>query len=296
MNQLNLDHLRAFSEVIERGSFSAVAERMNLTQPAISQQIRQLENRLGVRLIERLGRRATPTAAGSDLLAHCGHVETAVAALLDDMARHATGDVGRVRLGTGATACIYLLPPILRDLRQRFPLVDVTVSTGNTADMVMAVQDNRIDVGFVTMPAAGRMLDVTPVLQDEFVVIQSPEAPALPARVTAATLAGRPMLLYEPGGNTRRIVDNWFARSGLQLKPDMALGSVEAIKELVGAGLGAAILPRLSVRDESSAKSLIVRSLSPKLHRTLAIVMRLDKPRSLGLREMVAALKGLSVD
>jgi DNA-binding transcriptional LysR family regulator len=296
MSRLNLDHLHAFAEVIEHGSFSAVAERMNLTQPAISQQIRQLEKRLGVRLIERLGRRATPTAAGSDLLVHCGHLETAVAALFDGMARHATGEVGRVRLGTGATACIYLLPPILRDLRQRFPLVEVTVSTGNTADMVKAVQDNRIDVGFVTLPAAGRMLDVTPVLDDEFVVIQSVEAPALPARVTAATLARRPMLLYEPGGNTRRIVDNWFARSGLDLKPDMALGSVEAIKELVGAGLGAAILPRLAMNKDSGSKSLVTRSLSPRLHRTLAVVMRLDKPRSLGLREMVAALKGLSAD
>jgi len=296
MSRLNLDHLRAFAEVIERGSFSAVAERMNLTQPAISQQIRQLERRLGVRLIERLGRRASPTAAGSDLLAHCSHVETAVAALFDDMARHATGEVGRVRLGTGATACIYLLPPILRDLRQRFPLVEVTVSTGNTADMVKAVQDNRIDVGFVTLPAVGRMLDVTRVLDDEFVVIQSAEAPALPARVTAAALARRPMLLYEPGGNTRRIVDNWFARSGLDLKPDMALGSVEAIKELVGAGLGAAILPRLSVQKDSGSESLVIRSLSPRLHRTLAVVMRLDKPRSLGLREMVTALKALSKD
>ena len=207
---LNLDYLRTFVDVVELGSFSAAAERLNLTQPAISLQIRQLEKRVGVVLIERVGRKARPTAAGVELLEHAGQIDAVVAAALDGMARHAKGVMGRVRLGTGATACIFLLPPVLGDLRQRFPTLEITVSTGNTADVVKAVEDNIIDIGFVTMPASGRALEVMPVLQDEFVLI-APPTMSLPKRVTPAVVAALPVLLFEQGGNTRRIADEWFA-------------------------------------------------------------------------------------
>ncbi|MBV9521711.1 MAG: LysR family transcriptional regulator, partial [Alphaproteobacteria bacterium] len=116
MRDLNLRHLQAFTDVVELGSFSAAAERLNLTQPAVSLQLRQLESRLGVRLIERIGPRATPTVAGSALLDHVHRIEAAVADALDAMAHHRAETIGRVRLGTGATACIYLLPPLLRRL------------------------------------------------------------------------------------------------------------------------------------------------------------------------------------
>jgi DNA-binding transcriptional LysR family regulator len=294
MHAINLDHLRSFVDVIELGSFSAAAERANLSQPAISLQMRQLETRLGVKLIERVGRRARPTAAGSELLGHAAQIETVVARAIDGMARHAAGAMGRIRLGTGATACIYLLPAVLRDLRRRFPTLDITVSTGNTADVVKAVEENIIDLGLVTLPAGGRMLDVTPLLDDEFVVIAPPEAAWLPDQVTAAELATHPVLLYEPGGNTRRIVDDWFAQAGVALQPVMSLGSVEAIKELVGAGLGCAVLPHMAVRNPEGRPLLITRPLSPTLHRQLALVIRRDKPLRRDLREMIAALTALA--
>ena len=106
MRGLNLDHVRAFTEVARLGTFSAAAELLNLTQPAISQQIAQLEKRLGVSLLERLGRRATPTAAGLELLDHAARIDGAVAAALERLSHHRRGEIGRVRLGTGATAAI----------------------------------------------------------------------------------------------------------------------------------------------------------------------------------------------
>jgi DNA-binding transcriptional LysR family regulator len=290
MRSINLDYLRTFVDVIELGSFSAAAERLNLSQPAVSLQIRQLEKRVGVSLIERVGRKARPTAAGSELLGHARQIDAVVAAALDGMARHATGVMGRLRLGTGATACIFLLPPVLRDLRRRFPTLEIIVSTGNTADIVKAVEENTIDIGFVTMPASGRSLEITPVLDDEFVLIALPDM-QLPARITPSALAELPVLLFEPGGNTRRIADEWFARGSTALKPIMSLGSVEAIKALVGAGFGCAILPRMAVRYGKDQGSLVVRSLSPKLHRKLAIVIRRDKPLYRGLKELVRALE-----
>jgi DNA-binding transcriptional LysR family regulator len=289
---INLAHLQTFVQVAKHGSFSAAAQRLGITQPAVSLQIRQLEKRLGAALVERVGRRARPTAAGGELLAHAERVDAVVAEAIDAVTRRATGAMGRVRLGTGATACIFLLPRILKDLRHRFPQLEITVSTGNTSDIVKAIEENVLDVGLVTLPASGRAFDIMPVLDDEFVAI-APRELKLPARVTAAGLAAKPVLLFEPGGNTRKITDAWFAAGGVTLKPVMSLGSVEAIKQLVAVGLGCAILPAMAVRDARSA-GLVVRPLSPRLHRTLAVVIRRDKRLHTGLGDLVRALQALA--
>jgi DNA-binding transcriptional LysR family regulator len=258
----------------------------------VSLQVRQLETRFGVKLIERVGRSATPTAAGVEFLSHARNVQNALEAAREAMLPHASGTSGRVRLGTGATACIYLLPPVLRDLRQRFPALDIMVSTGNTPDMLRGIEENRIDVGLVTLPAPGRMFDVRPVLDDEFVIITAKGTP-LPKEVTAADLATLPLVQYEPGANTRRIVDEWAMRAGVHLKPIMELGSIEAMKELIGAGLGCGVLPRMALRRTPKDGPFVVRSLKPKLYRKLALVLRRDKPLTKGLRELIRALGAL---
>jgi DNA-binding transcriptional LysR family regulator len=293
MKSLNLDYLQSFLIVIECGSFSAAAERLQLSQPAVSLQVRQLEKTLNATLIERVGRKARPTAAGVALLAHAQQVNAAVASAGDAVAHHNTGTAGRVRLGTGATACIFLLPPILRELRTELPALEITVTTGNTAEIVKAIEDNTIDIGLVTMPVSGRSFEITPVLNDEFVLIAPHDMP-LPARITPAVLATKPVLLFEPGGNTRRIADEWLVRGGVSPKPLMSLGSVEAIKEMVRAGLGCAILPGMAVSARAKQQDLIVRSLSPKLHRRLAVVVRRDKRLDRGLRKTLSALKAIS--
>lgn len=293
MRGLNLDHLQAFVEVVRLGTFSAAAERLSLTQPAVSLQVGQLEKRLGVKLVERLGRRAMPTAAGQELLDHAGRIDGAVAAALDALAPHSKGEAGRLRLGTGGTASVYLLPPVLRGLRLRFPRLEIIVTNGNTPEIVADIEDNRLDLGFVTLPASGRMLQVTPVLEDELVVITSRDGIVLPVRVTAAVLGRLPVLISEVGSNSRRLSDQWFARSGVAFKPVMALASTEAIKELVGAGLGCGVLPRLALRGKEPKAGLVARSLSPAVHRTLGIVVRRDKVLHRPLKEAIRALAAL---
>jgi DNA-binding transcriptional LysR family regulator len=144
MKGLNLDYLQSFAFVVEHGSFSAAAERLQLTQPAVSLQIRQLERSLGTPLIERVGRKATPTAAGVELLSHVGQIQDAVAAAVAAVGSRTKGVAGRVRIGTGATACIFLLPAVLGGLRKRFPALEITVVTGNTADIGRALEENSI--------------------------------------------------------------------------------------------------------------------------------------------------------
>jgi DNA-binding transcriptional LysR family regulator len=293
VRRLSLDRLRTFTYVVELGSFSAAAERLDLSQPAVSLQVRELEKHVGVRLIERVGRRAAPTAAGQELLGHARRIDADVDAALDAMARHAKGTIGRIRIGTGATACIYFLPPILRALRGRFPSLDIVVSTGNTADVLKMIEDNTLDFGLVTLPVSGRIFDVQPLIEDEFVAIAAPDAEALPGKVAPADFGKRPLVLSQAGANTRALIDQWAMRAGVALKPVMELDSVEAIKQIVGAGLGCGIVPKMALPhgQASARRQPIIRSLHPKLIRKLAIVMRRDKPLHRGLREAISAMR-----
>lgn len=283
--------LRSLEEIARRGSFSRAAAALHLSQPAVSHHIRELETRLGVPLLERVGKRASLTHAGTVLLAHArpalAGLETAAAAV-----RRLAGVVtGRVRIGTGATASIYLLPPLLRRLRSRHPDIELIVVTGNASEIAARVAHNELDLGVVTLPVHGRGLAVSPFCADPLVAISPPE-PRWRARRTlaAADLAERPLILYERGGTIRRVIEEWFRRGGVVPRVAMELGNSEAIKKLVEAGLGLSITPAITVRGEVRAGSLMAFRLAPPLDRKLGIVRRRDKPSSPALETVLAAL------
>ncbi len=293
MRRLNLNHLYTFSLVIAHGSFSAAAERLHLTQPAVSLQVRQLEDQLNLRLIERVGKRLKPTSAGETLLQHISRIDAVVEDALLDLSSHADGIAGQVAIGTGATACIHLLPPLLQTLRRRFAQLDVRVSTGNTDGILKAVEENRLDLGLVTLPASGRSLDVTPLLDDEFVAIFASNYQPLPGAMTPEHLSELPLVVFEAGSSTRLLINEWYLQAGIRVKPVMELGSIEAIKEMVAAGLGYSIVPRMSVAAVHHRRGLQVHALTPGLSRTLGIVLRQDKPVSKALRQVLEALHAL---
>jgi DNA-binding transcriptional LysR family regulator len=220
----------------------------------------------------------------------------AVRNAIEAVAPHRSGALGRVRIGTGATACIYLLPPILRSLRARMPGLEIVIRTGNTPDMLKLLEANTLDVALVTLPVRGRSFQVTKVYDDELVAVFPTEdatASGAARPITPSLLVDKPLVLYEAGGNARRAIDGWFRRAGVVPTPVMELGSVEAIKELVGAGFGWAVLPRLAVAGIRAEQGIVARSLSPKLHRSLGVVLRRDKHLSAGLREVVKALSNM---
>ncbi|MDQ1185373.1 LysR family transcriptional regulator [Agrobacterium larrymoorei] len=285
----DLRQLKSFIDVADLGSFSAAAEKAGLTQPAISLHIRLLEKQLGVRLIERVGRRAQPTSAGRDLLIHARRIADEVSQAIETVAPHRSGQSGRLRIGTGATALIYFLPTILREIRHLMPGVEIRVETGNTPDIIRLLENNEIDAAIVTLPVTGRSLDLREVLREELVAIFPPDATDVPAHIDADYLCAQALLLYQ-GGNTRKLVDGWLKGTGRRVQPVMELGSVEALKTLVEAGLGVAVVPAMAVRDATST-ALQTRSLVPKLERDLALALRRDKYMTAPLRTFVAALK-----
>lgn len=294
MDRPNLDQLQAFADVVELGSFSSAARRRNLTQPAVSLRVKQLERTLGVRLVERAGRRVRTTAAGEVLYDQTKRIDSAIAAAVEAVADHRTEATGRIVLAAGGTACIYLLPPILSALKRAHPKLEFVVRTGTTVDIMSWIEGNIVDIALVSRPAVGRLLEVTPVHNDELVLISHADDPFRPPHFTAALLSRKPLILPPAGGATRRIIDHWFETAGFTGKPTMELGSIEAIKRLVRAGLGYGIVPRIAATGEAALGDVVAFSLTPRISRTLALVLRQDKHLTRGFREVLRAFQSLA--
>ena len=292
---LALAHVRTLREVARLGSFSRAADVLHLSQPAVSLHVRLLEQRVGLRLLDRVGKRAVATPAAEVLLAHATRVFDELEAARQALERLRGVVAGRVRIGTGATASVYLLPPVLRRLRARHPRLELIVVTGNAPEIAAAVADNDLDLGVVTLPARHRRLVATPLVADHLVAIAPPGCPGWPRGRAAGPeeLARHPLILYERGGAIRQVIDDWFRRGGATPHVVMELGNAEAIKRLVEAGLGVAVTSAMSVGAEARRRSLLVRPLRPRLYRGLGLVRRRDKPASPALDVVVAGLEGL---
>lgn len=286
---LNLDQLAAFVSVVDLGSFTAAADKAGLTQPAVSLQVKLLEQRLGVKLIERVGRRAQPSPAGLDLLPHARRIIQACSIAEEAMTPFREGSVGRVRIGSGGTASIHLLPRAIAMAKTRMPDLEIIVRVGNIDEILRDLEANALDLAVVALPASGRSLEVEPFHEDELLAV-APKGSVMPeGGPDVEFMKTRTLLLYE-GGNTRRATNEWFETGGAQPEPAMEFGSVEAIKELVAAGLGWSILPEMALRRERSDR-LVTSPLKPRLVRQLGMVLRRDKHLTRGLREVMKALR-----
>ncbi|CDM62764.1 MULTISPECIES: LysR family transcriptional regulator [Rhizobium] len=287
---LNIDQLASFVSVIDLGSFTAAADKIGLTQPAVSLQVKLLEQRLGVRLIERVGRRAQPSPAGADLLVHARRILEDCAAATDAMTPYQQGSVGRVRIGSGGTASIHLLPRAIAAAKKQMPGLEIMVRIGNTDEVLRDLEANALDLAVVTLPASGRSLEIEPFYEDELLAV-APKGSEMPeGGPDADFLKDKVLMLYE-GGNTRTVTDGWFAKAGVRIQPTMEFGSVEAIKELVAAGLGWSLLPALALKQDR-AGFLTTSPVRPRLARQLGIVLRRDKHLTKGLREVIKCLRG----
>ena len=292
MAQPTLRQLRTFLAVVEMGNVSTAARSLNLTQPAASQQLRELERLLRVRLLERAAGKVHPTAAGMALLEPARRAQAAIDDAVAAVAAHRKGESGRVRLGTGATACIYLLPPILSAAKRRMPGLEIVIATGNSADMARQVETGELDIALATLPITrSRSLSVTRLTTDPLVAL----LPAALARgatsLSAMQVAQLPLILYETGGTTRAIIDAWFRRAGVAPAPIMQLDSIETIKVLVSGGLGASIMPAMALATQPPGT--VTRRLRPTIERQLGIVLRREKVLDRGLRGVLDALSAL---
>jgi DNA-binding transcriptional LysR family regulator len=301
---LELRQLEAFVKVTDLKSFSRAAEELHLTQPAVTRQIANLERELRTQILERLGRRVDLTAAGetlyryaSEMIRLAGEADRAVTDV-------ATGAAGRLSIGASGTAATYLLPLLLRRYRERFPNVDLSVTTGISARIVERVVANEADIGVVTGYRETKGLREIPMGAYETVVVAHPDDPL--ARnfrhrekngVRVEDLADAPLILMQEGTNLRAYADSLFLSAETEKRVSMELDSAEAIKKMVEARLGVSLLPRIAVSAEAEAGRLVALPLahlqSPE--RRIVAIYREDKYLSASLRGFISMLRAKSL-
>ncbi len=293
MRSLNLDQLRALTEVVACGSFSAAARRLNLTQPAVSLQIRELEARFGVQLIERLGKQAHATVPGQQLVEVAQRIFQECDAADAVMRRFRKGWLGRVRVGTMLTALTYRLPPILQRLRADHPDIELVVNNMPTQDAVANVLQNKIDLGLVALPVENKQLKVTPLCGEMLVAILPPDTRGVPDEVTPEYVARQNLLTEHTRSSAYPLVLGWLGKEQM-LRDPMPIGTVDALKTAVASKLGMALVPELSVAKHKT--DFIVRPLRPPLGRTLALIEHRNKPNEPALEIVRNALLDMRAD
>src|SRR5262249_21583749 len=214
MRNLNLDQLRTLVEVVECGSFSAAARRLNLTQPAVSMQIRELEQRLRVRLIERRGERAHVRPPCRELMVAAQGIFRECDLAYAAVRRFRDGQVGQVHVGTSLTAMVYRLPPIVRELRVAYPGIDVILANMPTQTSVERILANTLDLALVTGTVDNAALRATPLLQEAMVAIFPADSRGVPEEISPEYIARQSliMLMEQPTSAGHTQVTRWLSQ------------------------------------------------------------------------------------
>src|SRR5204863_3552950 len=256
---MEIRQLRAFVAIAESGTFTAGAARVHVPQAAVSMQIRQLEGEVSAKLFIRAPRNVILTEAGEKLLERARHILLEHDAALEEIAEFAGAKRGRLRIGSasaGVTADI--LPRLLKEVRKRYPNVDISVTSGTSESLVEQILAAEVDIAFVSLPVEARGIHTEQLNEDQLVAIASPRHPQAKQRtVSAYALAGEKLILGERGGNTRRLLDEFFAQAGVKPNVAMELSRQAAIKRMVEEDMGVGVVPLQAVRDEVERGRLV---------------------------------------
>ena len=256
---MDIRQLKAFVAIAESGTFTAGAVRVHVTQAAISMQIRQLENETGAQLFVRAPRKVILTEAGERLLERAYVILREHDAALEEMAALTGAHRGRLRIGTASAGVSgHPLPQILRELKKRHPAVEGSVASGTSEQLVQLVLAGELDVAFVSLPVEARGVQTELLSEDSLVAVASPRHKLAKQKVVSAyALAGEKLILGERGGNTRRLIDGFFAQAGVTPRVVMELSRLAAIKRMVEEDMGVGIVPLQSVQEEVTKGTLV---------------------------------------
>jgi DNA-binding transcriptional LysR family regulator len=256
---VEIRQLRAFVAIAESGTFTAGALRVHVTQAAISMQIRQLENEIGARVFVRAPRHVILTEAGEHLLRRARHMLREHDAAVDEIAELAGAERGRLRIGSASAMVLTdQLPTILKELRKQHPRAEIGVTSGTSEVLVEQILKGELDIAFVSLPVDARGIQTERLSEDQLVAIASPlHKLAKQKSVSAYTLAGERLILGERGGNTRRLIDLFFAQAGVTIRVAMELSRQAAIRRMVEEDMGVGIVPLQSVREEVEKGKLV---------------------------------------
>jgi DNA-binding transcriptional LysR family regulator len=278
MKNATLRQLTVFEAVARCLNFTRAAEALGVTQAAVSIQIKQLEENLGVALFEQLGKRVYLTEAGRDLFHYCRRIGQQLNEAETVLERHRGSQGGQLHLCIGRTAK-YFVPRLLAAFRRRWNGFSVNLSVAGREALLSRLADNTCDMAIMGRPPAGDDCVSETFLEDPLVVIAPADHPLAQERaVPLPRLSQEPFLMREPGSQTRDVIERFLAQRGISLTVCMVIDSNEAIKQAVQAGLGLAIVPLHSVTLEAEARHLAVLDVEAMpLQRSWYLVHRTGK-------------------
>lgn len=282
---MELTPLRYFRAIAQAGHMTKAARSLGVSQPALSAMLRKLEAEVGAELLHRTGRGVELTEAGRVFLAHAEEALRRVDAAVESVRQIVGLERGSIRIGGGATATTYFLPPVVSGIRRRHPGLRFYVREAGSSVIAAAVASGELDLGIVTLPVpesgggagGGKSpLLTVPLVEDELRLIVPPRHPLAGARgFRWRDLAGEPVVAFEAGTAVRMLIDRASAAAGVSLNVIMELRSIESIKRMVAAGIGVGFVSRFAVGPGEGAQGLGCRD--GKLSRGLAIVRRSDR-------------------
>jgi DNA-binding transcriptional LysR family regulator len=256
---LNLHQLATFQVVAKHCSYVRAAEELHFSQPAVSAQIRQLEEALGVKLFDQIGRKTHLTQAGEELYLYSQKIFTLIDETVETMEALRSPQYGRLSVGADTTVGTYVIPGLLGKFRQIYPEVEITLDVVNRAALVDALISNRIDMAIVGRVPDDLSVEIEPFAPNELVLIAAPtHRLAGRASVPLTRLAREHFLLREVGSGTRAALESVFHEAGLPLQISMQVGNNSAIKQGVAAGLGIALISRVALDMELETNRLVI--------------------------------------
>ena len=278
---MDFDQLETFLEVARHASFSRAAEKRFRTQPAISSQIRALEEEVGAKLFDRSGGKVSLTAGGKvfqkyseDALAQRKQIITTLA----EMERVPRGEIV---VGANEATCLHILPEVFAEFKKQYPNVSVNINRSERAKTLESIIDNTVDFGVVSLPVNDNRMQVVPIHRDELVVIAPPQHPLAKLKAASMSDVVKFPLLLPKLGRTRDAIEQLFHERKLKPNISMELDSSELLKRFVAADVGIGFIARSNVVEDVKAKWLAAIALADaQIKRDLALVFRKDKALS----------------
>ncbi len=284
--------LQVFHTVAKLLSFTKAAEALHMTQPAVTFQVRQLEEQFNTRLFDRTHNRISLTRAGEVVQERATKIFDLYAEM-DNAVRELTGEVsGSLIIGASTTIAEYMLPALLGDFKRHNPDIKLYLQVANTESIVNMVENNDLDLGVVEAPVANKNLQVEVCRSDGLVAIVPPDHPlAERDKVTIKELMGYPYICREEGSGTRDVILDYLASNGMSsddLDIIMELGNPEAIKGAVEAGMGISIISAATIVKELRLGTLVSIPLDPSLERPFSFVRQKQKFRQRAMEELLS--------
>jgi DNA-binding transcriptional LysR family regulator len=289
---MDYDQLASFLEVAKLQSFSRAAEKIYRTQPAISAQVRLLEQECGEKLFDRSGKKVLLTPAGEILQRYAQRIIELNKEALQAIAELNQTARGKLHIGANEATCLYVLPKTFARFRALYPLVQISIYRNFSHKILQKVQEGAIELGIVTLPQSANNMEAIPVFRDEMQVIVPASHPlATNHSASVEEVANFPLILPKTG-HTRVVLDRLLRAHRERLQVSMELASVETIKKFVGAGLGISIISRAYAQAEVAAGQVkLIPFEGLKLYRELGLVYRRDRYLSLPAKVFIETVR-----